>query len=185
MPTTITRTQTYFPSTSGRWRLILSSSETANLSWPAELQEAREGLAKIALKVPAACREYVLEGDLEGPKRGHEWPLEKLETFYAKLFRYHRKHRLDTGVGTLVRQATQLKRGVDHARDALVLANLRLVVHIAKKYLNRGISFMDLTQEGQHRPDEGRGEVQVRAGQQVLHVRLLVDQAGLRAGDRR
>ena len=112
-----------------------------------ELQEAREGLAKLALKLPASAREYVLENDLSGPRRGREWPLDAMEEFYARLIRYERETR-EPKVTALVREAKGFKRHVDHARDALILANLRLVVHIAKKYLNHGISFMDLIQEG-------------------------------------
>lgn len=35
-----------------------------------------------------------------------------------------------------------------HARDRMILSNLRLVVNIAKSYLNRGMSLADLIEEG-------------------------------------
>ena len=44
--------------------------------------------------------------------------------------------------------AKRAANGDEEARELLIDANLRLVVHIAKKYTNRGISFMDLIQEG-------------------------------------
>lgn len=44
--------------------------------------------------------------------------------------------------------ARRIRQGDVPAREAMIRSNLRLVVSIAKLYVNRGLSFMDLIEEG-------------------------------------
>ena len=74
-----------------------------------ELQDAREKLAKIALRLPAVCKEYTLEGDSTGPKRGREWPLDDMEEFYGRLLRYYRENKKEAKLATLVQQAAECR----------------------------------------------------------------------------
>lgn len=47
-----------------------------------------------------------------------------------------------------VELAKRIEEGDEEAKQALASANLRLVVSLAKKFVNRGMQFMDLIQEG-------------------------------------
>jgi len=65
--------------------------------------------------------------------------LRELETFYGTT---HSELR------TTIKDIRAGEEEADQAKQELIVANLRLVVSIAKKYTNRGLQFLDLIQEG-------------------------------------
>jgi RNA polymerase sigma factor (sigma-70 family) len=112
-----------------------------------QLKVARIAIAQLMLKLPKSLRSEILEGGDREAKRLDQWPLADLETSYQKLER-HARHEAAPALRRAWREIAGHKRLLDEARDAMIVANLRLVAHVTKRYSKHGIPDLDLIQEG-------------------------------------
>jgi RNA polymerase primary sigma factor len=103
-----------------------------------EFEQFRAAAARLGLELP--------EEDAERPAAGEPPPAatgDLVDRYLADIGRFTLLPHPE-----LLRLARLARRGDADARKRIILANLRLVVHIARSHQNRGLPLLDLIEEG-------------------------------------
>ena len=139
-------------------RRLVEAAEERGALRQSELNETLEPLALDALEVDSLYQELekraielvadlTPDGEALAPQPAPPVALESTTDALQLFLREAGRHRLLTAAQE-VELAKRIERGDERARQAMIQANLRLVVSIAKNYRNQGLPFLDLIQEG-------------------------------------
>ena len=136
--------------TAGRERGFLTTEEIATALedvdvTPAQVEDFSAYLTEAGIEVVDDARTVAVERDEDS--RGLDLTVEPSLDSLRLYLREIGKVPLLTAQRE-VALAKRIERGDMDAKQMMVEANLRLVVSIAKSYLGRGLSFLDLIQEG-------------------------------------
>lgn len=116
------------------------------------IQGIANKIKKIAHNITQVKEEMsVLEAQLDVVDEQHKDEINKqLKSYYRKLKRFEQETMEESPEKILEinKEIHDGERLIIEAKEEMVSANLRLVVSIAKRYINWGLSFLDLIQEG-------------------------------------
>ncbi len=136
-------------------RFIMAASKIKEYQAKKERKERQlrissyAGLRKLGKRLAMSREREKLESELKMPSNEIKDVYTQIQTLVRKIKKF--EYDFEASVEEIISLSNEIKRGstmLKKAKDKLINANLRLVVSIAKKYINRGLQFFDLVQEG-------------------------------------
>jgi RNA polymerase primary sigma factor len=135
-------------------------------TWPAQLGEALQRLQDLATRLRSLARPF--QAPLRTAQERRTWRQERVSLWHQwiatwEALQLHRRvyetlgHALDRARGAqpcdsalhnASRAWARAQQRLEQAQAQMLRANLRLVIHMAKRYRDRGVPFLDLIQEG-------------------------------------